>query len=95
MALQMQLELERITGRSLPESLLLDHPTVRRLARGLGEAARANPMIGVQTRGTKPPIFFFHGDYTGGYFSRRLARLLGDDQPFFSIAPHAFDAAPP
>jgi acyl-CoA synthetase (AMP-forming)/AMP-acid ligase II/pimeloyl-ACP methyl ester carboxylesterase len=96
MAMQMQLELERITGRSLPESLLLDHPTARRLARGLSEAARtaSNPMIRVQTHGTKPPIFFFHGDYTGGYFSRRLARLLGDDQPFFSIAPHAFDVAP-
>lgn len=97
MALKMQLELERIAGRSLPESLLLDHPTVRHLARGLSEAARAasNPMIGVQTRGTKPPIFFFHGDYTGGYFSRRLARLFGDDQPFFAIALHPFDATPP
>jgi oxalate---CoA ligase len=96
MAMQMQLELERITGRSLPESLLLDHPTARRLARGLAEADRAagNPMIRVQTDGTKPPIFFFHGDYTGGYFSRRLARRLGDDQPFYSIAPHAFGAVP-
>jgi len=95
-ALGMLFELGERTGSSLPESMLLDHPTVRRLARGLVETARLGtaPLVCVQPNGERPPIFFFHGDHSGGYYTRRLSRLLGEDQPFYSISPHNAQSAP-
>jgi acyl-CoA synthetase (AMP-forming)/AMP-acid ligase II/thioesterase domain-containing protein/acyl carrier protein len=97
MALGIVLELEESTGLSLPESMLLDYPTVHRLARGLAETERlpADPLVRVQPHGNRPPIFFFDGDHSGGYYTRGLSRLLGDDQPFFSIPPHDVRTALP
>jgi oxalate---CoA ligase len=32
---------------------------------------------------------FFHGDYlSGGYYVRRLAKLLGSGTKVYSVAPH-------
>lgn len=96
LAFQMLLELENIVGHSVPESILVDHSTVRQLAEGVAklDLSRATPLIRLQAKGKRPPFFFFHGDYTGGYFTRRLARLLGPDQPFISVAPHGLGAEP-
>jgi oxalate---CoA ligase len=91
MALQMLLELEKLVGHSVPETILFEQPTIRLLARGVAELdqPKAAPLIQVQAKGDRPPFFFFHGDYMGrGYYTRRLARLIGPDQPFFSVAPH-------
>lgn len=96
MALWMLLELEDMVGHNVPESTLLDHSTIRRLAQGVAELdwSRATPLIQVQAKGDRPPFFFFHGDYTGGYYTRRLARLLGPDQPFITVAPHGLGREP-
>lgn len=38
--------------------------------------------------GTKPPVFFLHGDLTGGgSYCRELARRI-KDRPFYVVAPH-------
>jgi thioesterase domain-containing protein len=52
------------------------------------EHLQARPLIHIQGGDNRPPLFFFHGDYGGGYYTRRIARLLGPDQPFISVAPH-------
>jgi oxalate---CoA ligase len=91
LAMEMLLELERMTGRSLPETILFDAPTVRQLAWSVagGAWAEAKPLIPVQTSGHAAPLFFFHGDYDGGgYYTRRLAHLLGPEQPFVAVAPN-------
>ncbi|MBN8955412.1 MAG: AMP-binding protein [Rhizobiales bacterium] len=90
MAVEMLLEVEKIVGHSIPESMLVDHPTIAQLARGLASAApaHARTLIQLQKGDARPPLFFFHGDYDGGYYTRRVARLLGPDQPFISVAPH-------
>jgi thioesterase domain-containing protein len=52
----------------------------------------------INASGTRPPIFFLHGDFSGGgFFSNALARGLGPDQPFFVVHPHGLidDAVPP
>jgi acyl carrier protein len=42
-AIDLQLELQRMTGRQLPESILFDAPTVREMARALsGSAVRGS-----------------------------------------------------
>lgn len=95
MALQMLLELEGIVGHSIPETILFEGPTIRQLANRVTEVdpSRSMALVPVQVRGSQPPFFFFHGDYIGyGYYTRRLARLLGSDQPFYSVAPHGLDS---
>lgn len=91
MAFEILLGLEELMGRSVPESILLEHPTVRRLVVWLlqAEGDRESPIIAIQPNGSRPPIFFFHGDQGGGYYARNIARLLGPDQPLLSIDPHS------
>jgi amino acid adenylation domain-containing protein len=43
----------------------------------------------LSTTGTKPPLFFLHGDLTGGgYYCRELARRLAGNRPFYVVGPH-------
>jgi thioesterase domain-containing protein/acyl carrier protein len=90
MAMQMLLEVEKIVGHSVPSSMFVDRSTIAQLAAALmsGEHSQARPLIQIQGGNKRPPLFFFHGDYDGGYYTRRIARLLGPDQPFISVAPH-------
>ena len=95
MALQMLLELEAIVGHEIPETVLFDRSTIRQLARGIPEinSSKTMTLVPVQPKGDRPPLFFFHGDYIGyGYYTRRLAHLLGSGQPFYSVAPHGLDS---
>lgn len=40
------------------------------------------------------PLFFLHGDFSGGgYYTRSLGHLLGPDQPFHVLAPHGLDGS--
>jgi oxalate---CoA ligase len=97
MALQMLLDLEKVVGHSVPETILFDRPTIRQLAQGVAEfdLSKTATLIQVQAKGDRPPLFFFHGDYRGyGYYSRRIARLLGPDQPFSAVAPHGLGPEP-
>jgi pimeloyl-ACP methyl ester carboxylesterase len=49
-------------------------------------------MVAIQVDGSKPPLFFLHGDVeSGGLYCRNLARHLGPDQTFYAIAPHGSD----
>jgi acyl carrier protein len=91
MALRMMLQVEKLCGRSLPLSLLLTGATISNLARQIVEAAADSTVsvIPVQPKGTQPPIIFLHGDWAGGgFYTNRLAQLLGDDQPFYVVPPY-------
>jgi thioesterase domain-containing protein len=49
-------------------------------------------VIPVQTKGTKQPFFYLHGDWTGNAsFCFRLAHYLGADQPFYILTPYDFN----
>jgi oxalate---CoA ligase len=90
-AIGMLRELEKMVGHSIPEVILFHKSTIRELAKSVVELnfSRATPLVHVQPNGDRPPLFFFHGDYAGrGYYTRRLARLLGPDQPFIAVAQH-------
>ena len=96
MAMQMLLEVEKIVGRSVPSSTFVDRSTIAQFAAGLrsGDHTQARPLVHIQRGNARPPLFFFHGDYDGGYYTRRIARLLGPDQPFISVAPHGIGPEP-
>lgn len=53
-----------------------------------GEKSRVQP---VQASGTRTPLFFLHGDWTGGAFSCfALAQACGPEQPFYVLEPQMF-----
>lgn len=87
LAVGMLLEVESITGRSLPVGVLLEAPTVRLLATAVSRtpAATARALIAVQPHGTRTPFFCIHGMFGNVLCFRPLACRLGSDQPFYGL----------
>src|SRR5690349_9989294 len=52
------------------------------------------PLISVQSGDGRPPLFFFHGDYDDGAYTKRFASALGVNQSFVSIPPHGLVSEP-
>jgi amino acid adenylation domain-containing protein len=96
LAAQLVDRIEQACGRRLPLSTVFARPTVEQLAAALAEgetgpAAKA-PVLPVQAGGSRTPFFFLHGDWTGGaFYCFALARACGPEQPFYVLAPYAFD----
>ncbi|MFZ1991417.1 MAG: AMP-binding protein [Alphaproteobacteria bacterium] len=89
--LQMLLEAEALTNKTIVESILFEAPTIRKLAQMIeSERAHELPLI-IEIQAGKPnvrPLFFFDGVYDGGgYYTRDLAALLGPQQPFYDLRP--------
>jgi thioesterase domain-containing protein/acyl carrier protein len=79
-------------GRQIPIDQLMENPTLRRqaeLTRGSGEARPMLPpgVLALQPKGTRNRIYWIH------YLGVSLAKLMGDDQPFFVVRLIAEDYA--
>jgi len=96
LATEMLTELEQMLGRVIPESLLIEAETARELAARLENLANhVIPVIDFNAQPGRTALFWFHGDFAhGGYYIRRLARLLGPQQPLTAIAPHGMANEP-
>jgi oxalate---CoA ligase len=95
LAIQMLCEVEQLMGKAIPSTVLFEARTIRQLAHALfKEHIQSDDVIELNASGDRPPMFFFHGDYLGGFYAGRLAKLLGADQPLFVIAPHDFGKDP-
>jgi amino acid adenylation domain-containing protein len=92
LAVRMMSRIEEACGVRLPLATLFAGATIEHLARAVQNAEpekASSPVVAVQPEGSKPPFFFFHGDWTGGgLYCQKLARSLGKEQPFFAIGPH-------
>ena len=90
LAMDMLSEVERLTGQTIPSSILFEANTIRQLAQKLSDLdIQSKSLIQLNPSGGQLPLFLFHGDYLGGgLYSLRLATLLGSDQPLFVVAPH-------
>ena len=98
LATEMLVELERLTGRTIPNAILFDAPTFGQLAQKLSEPdylnQKSKSLIRLNSSGTQAPLFICSHF---GYSEIILARLLGSDQPLLLVAPHGAegDAIPP
>jgi amino acid adenylation domain-containing protein len=74
------------TGNDIPLALLIEHHTIRALARYLeGKPAREfSSLVAIQSGGNQRPVFGIHAE-GNVLFYRDLARLLGEDQPFYGL----------
>ncbi len=86
--------IEHIFGKRIALSTLFSGPTIEQLAEALQqqeqEGARTS-LLPVQVGGSRRPLFFLHGDWTGGaFYCFTLARALGPEQPFYVLEPYKF-----
>ena len=90
-AMRMLYRVEELSGRKLLPATLFRQATVEGLADALLQRGGDGPppeMIAIQEEGSRTPIFYLHGDMTGGgYYCMKLSRRLGADQPFYAIPP--------
>jgi thioesterase domain-containing protein/acyl carrier protein len=97
-AVQMVMRVHETFGREIELGNLAKQLTIEKLGDVLEAEEHENfqlPVIEIQRGGSRPPIFFCHGDFiSGGLFCRKLARHLGPDQPFYAIPPHGLDGTP-
>jgi thioesterase domain-containing protein len=94
LAVRMMDRVENAFCQRLPLSILFQGATIKHLAECLRTESRKDvqsAIIPVQTSGSLPPFFFLHGDWNGGLYCRKLARLLGPEQPFYGVMPDGFD----
>jgi amino acid adenylation domain-containing protein len=92
LAVRLFAAIEEKFGQKLPLACLFERPTIRQLACRIDEAqppASWPCVVDIQPYGAQPPFFWVHslgGDGGGGFFYyRKLAQLLGPDQPSFGI----------
>ena len=87
--------IEQTFGKKLELATLFSGATIKYLAKALLELQteeRRLPLVAIQTGGSKQPFYYLHGDFNGGgLYCLKLARYLGDEQPFYVIQPHGID----
>ena len=86
--------IEHTFGKRIALSTLFSGPTIERLAEALQQQEQVGvrtSLLPVQVGGSRRPLFFLHGDWTGGaFYCFTLARVLGPDQPFYVLEPYKF-----
>jgi oxalate---CoA ligase len=92
LATQMILEVERLTGKRLPDETLFETATPRQLAQCVLESttdADRGLMVQLQPGLGERPFFFVDGDFWGGgFYARKLALELGSEYPFYNLHAH-------
>jgi amino acid adenylation domain-containing protein len=95
LAVQMVRRIEQECGERIPLTTVLAGPTIKHLAEALRKQRIGDDrslLVKVQSGGAKRPLFFLHGDFSrGGFYCLSLARRLGEDRPFYALAPHGLN----
>jgi amino acid adenylation domain-containing protein len=97
MAARLAIAIGKTFGVHVPVRAIFDAPTIAGLARCIAEplAGIDAPLVSFNADGTQPPFIYFHNDALAeGTYCRRLATLLGSDQPIHTIAPHGSAGLP-
>lgn len=81
-------EIERELGLDRPVALLLEAPTVRRLAAAIAaDEETLGLLVPVRPEGTRAPLFVVHDGIGDVFYATRLSGHLGPDQPLYAIQP--------
>jgi amino acid adenylation domain-containing protein len=87
--------IEQVYGKKLDVSALFACATVEHLADAISKQDKdqiPSALVKVQPHGSRTPLFFLHGDYSGGgVYCLKLARYLGEEQPFYALQPLGLD----
>lgn len=94
MAVRLMTRITRVFGQELPLATLLGEPTIEILARRLERQASAepwSPLVPIQPRGPRLPLFCVHPSGGSVMEYHHLARHLGSDQPLFGLEARGLD----
>ncbi|MGY8656751.1 MAG: amino acid adenylation domain-containing protein [Verrucomicrobiia bacterium] len=81
-------EIESAFGCALPPALLVDSPTIEKLAHSIGgSAGLGEGLVALQTQGVRPPLYLIPQAGGDGVIYRDLPALMGVDQPLFGLRP--------
>ncbi|WP_063799668.1 AMP-binding enzyme [Bradyrhizobium jicamae] len=97
LAMEMLIEVERLIGQPVPETILFGAETIRQLAPKIAmqTGAQATPFFEFSAGGHRRPLYFFNGDILSGHEGmRRMVELFGADYPIISIDPHGLRGEP-
>ncbi|MGY4174137.1 AMP-binding protein [Bradyrhizobium sp. USDA 4529] len=97
LAMEMLIEVERLVGYPVPETIMFGAETVRQFAARVSAPTDTwtTPFFQPHAPGTRSPLYFFNGDLVSGHASvRRVVELLGPDYPIISINPHGLHGEP-
>jgi thioesterase domain-containing protein len=81
-------EIEKSRGRNLPPTILLQAPTIEKLAllmRREREVSRWTSLVPIQTGSSRPPLFCMHAGAGTILFYQDLAHALGPGQPVYGL----------
>lgn len=94
MGVQLFSQIKKTYGLEFGLSILFEARTVRQLAQHICQARKANqaepkpwsPLVPIQPRGSRPPLFWLPGGYgTSVLQFREVSLLLGPDQPVYGF----------
>jgi amino acid adenylation domain-containing protein len=98
LAVRMLQRVQDLYGASLPLAVLYTNPTIDGLSEALIASEPAEfqaPLVRLREGGTRPPLFFFHGDINGGgFYTLTLARRLASDRAFWVVHPLGLHGQP-
>jgi acyl-CoA synthetase (AMP-forming)/AMP-acid ligase II/thioesterase domain-containing protein len=96
LAVQMLIELERVIGRPVPNSVLFETSTIRALTERLvrDRQFEVATVASTLSKSNRTPLVYFHGDPFGGRYVRKLANLLENVQAITVVSPHGLDDKP-
>ena len=84
-------------GKTVGLSEFSRNPTIEDLAAELARQAigDSSTLAKINEGGSRTPFFYLHGDlFGGGFYSLKLSRALGSDQPFYVMPPHNVRTSP-
>ncbi len=88
LAIRLVAQIQQRFGQRLALPQLFEHGTVEKLARILSEQGNVeplSPLVALQPRGSRPPLFCVHPGSGNVFPYQALARALGDDQPVYAF----------
>jgi thioesterase domain-containing protein/acyl carrier protein/NRPS condensation-like uncharacterized protein len=94
LAVQLFSQIERVFGRTLSLSTLLQSPTIEQLANLLRQEECTNAwhsLVPIQPNGSRPPLFCMHGGGLNILIFRELSDALGPDQPLYGLQAKGLD----
>lgn len=89
LAVEVFAQIEDRFGQRLPMTVLLEHPTVEKLAALLDQedsaADRWRSLVPIQPHGSELPLFFIHGGFGDVLGIGELVKHLGPQQPLYAL----------
>jgi glutamate-1-semialdehyde aminotransferase/thioesterase domain-containing protein/acyl carrier protein len=90
-------KIEEAFGKKLPLATLFSAPTIQALANVLeGEGNSSwSPLVAINPKGSKPPLFLVHGAGGNILLYRSLAEHLSPDYPLYGLQSKGLDGSDP